>query len=93
MPGEVCLGKALLGKAKIPTGKVQVPALPALRVPFDAGETCYTAYNEIFAPVTELVRPFQAYPVTPTLSLCSAAIIAIGDAPITPNFPFFLVIK
>lgn len=55
MPGE-----ALLGKPEICIGKVQVPALSALRISFDTGETCYIAYNEIFATVTEVVRPIQA---------------------------------
>lgn len=82
MPGEV-----LPGKPEITAGKVQVPALPASRIPFGTGEACDTAYDEVSAPVAEVVRPIQAYPVARTLSFCSYAVIAMRDAFITPNLP------
>lgn len=88
MPGEV-----LPGKPEITAGKVQVPALPATRAPFSTGETCDTAYNEVSAPVAEVVRPVQAYPVARTSSLCSYAVIAMRNASITPNLPLWLLIK
>lgn len=81
-------GKALLGEPKIPTGEVQEAALSPLRTPSDIGETCYTAYNEIPAPIAEVVRPIQAYTVARTLSLRSYAVIALGNASIAPDLPF-----
>lgn len=80
--------EALLGQPEIPTGEVQEPALSSLRAPSDIGGICYTAYNEISAPITEVVRPVQAYPIARTLSLRSDTIIAIRNASIAPNLPF-----